>query len=74
MVVGVGVLQCMGYNIVGMCCCERYGFQAVYSWIEGINQSIWNRVSFFTKRTIWLKILSINLDLVKETRNWHFKI
>ena len=39
----------MGY--IGMCCCEGYGFQAVYSSIGYKNQSVWvqNRVSFFTK-------------------------
>ena len=34
----VGPLPFMGY-IVGMCCCEGYGFQAVYSRIGYINQS-----------------------------------
>ena len=36
-----------------------YGFQAVYSRIGCINQSIWvqNRVSFFRKLISWLKIL-----------------
>ena len=50
------VLPYMGY--IGMCCCEGYGFQAVYS--KYINQSIWvkKRVSFFTKLTSWLKILT----------------
>ena len=48
----------MGY--IGMCRCEGYGFQAVYSSIGYINQSVWvqNRLSFFTKLTSWLKILS----------------
>ena len=43
-----------------MCRCEGYGFQAVYSSIGYKNQSVWvlNRVSFFTKLTSWLKILS----------------
>ena len=36
---GVGVLQYMGY--IGMCRCEGYGFQAVYSSIGSINQSVW---------------------------------
>ena len=38
---GGGVLPYMGY--IGMCRCERYGygFQAVYSRIGYINQSIW---------------------------------
>ena len=36
---GGGVLPYMGY--IGMCRCEGYGFQAVYSRIEYINQSIW---------------------------------
>ena len=34
-----GVLPYMGY--IGMCHCEGYGFQAVYSRIGYINQSIW---------------------------------
>ena len=36
---GRGVLPYMGY--IGMCCCEGYGFQAVYSRIGYINQSVW---------------------------------
>ena len=49
----------MGY--IGMCRCEGYGFQAVYSRIGFINQSVWvkNRVSFFRKLISCLKILSI---------------
>ena len=35
---GVGVLPYMGY--IGMCRCEGYGFQAVYSRIGYINQNI----------------------------------
>ena len=52
------VLPYMGY--IGMCRCEGYSFQAVYSSIGYINQSVWvyNRLSFFTKLTSWLKILS----------------
>ena len=55
---GGGVLPYMGY--IGMCRCEGYGFQAVYSGIGYINQSVWvqNRVSFFRKLISWLKILS----------------
>ena len=34
---GGGVLPYMGY--IGMCCCEGYGFQAVYSRIGYRNQS-----------------------------------
>ena len=34
-----GVLPYMGY--AGMCRCEGYGFQAVYSRIGYINQSVW---------------------------------
>ena len=34
-----GVLPYMGY--IGMCRCEGYGFQAVYSRIGYINQNIW---------------------------------
>ena len=33
------VLPYMGY--IGMCRCEGYGFQAVYSRIGYINQSVW---------------------------------
>ena len=36
---GGGVLPYMGY--IGMCRCEGYGFQAVYSSIRYINQSVW---------------------------------
>ena len=36
---GGGVLPYMGY--IGMCRSEGYGFQAVYSRIGYINQSIW---------------------------------
>ena len=36
---GGGILPYMGY--IGMCRCEGYGFQAVYSRIGYINQSIW---------------------------------
>ena len=35
---GGGVLPYMGY--IGMCRCEGYGFQAVYSRIGYINQSV----------------------------------
>ena len=34
-----GVPLYMGY--IGMCRCELYGFQAVYSSIGYINQSVW---------------------------------
>ena len=34
-----GVLEYMGH--IGMCCCEGYGFQAVYSSIGYINQRVW---------------------------------
>ena len=34
-----GVLSYMGH--IGMCRCEGYGFQAVYSSIGYINQSVW---------------------------------
>ena len=36
---GVGVLPYMGY--IGMCRCEGYDFQAVYSRTGYINQSVW---------------------------------
>ena len=36
---GRGVPPYMGY--ISMCCCEGYGFQAVYSRIGYINQSVW---------------------------------
>ena len=35
---GQGVLPYMGY--IGMCHCEGYGFQAVFSWIGYINQIV----------------------------------
>ena len=38
---GVGVLPYMGY--IGMCRCEGYGFQTVYSRIGYINQSVGSR-------------------------------
>ena len=49
-----GVLPYMGH--IGMCRCEGYGFQAVYSSMRYIKQSVWvlNRLSFFTKLTSWL--------------------
>ena len=34
-----GVLPYMGY--IGMCHCEGYGFEAVYSGIGYINQRVW---------------------------------
>ena len=37
--VGGGVLAYMGY--IGMCRCEGYGFEAVYSGIGYINQRVW---------------------------------
>ena len=36
---GGGVLPYIGY--IGICCCKGYGFQAVYSRIAYINQSVW---------------------------------
>ena len=53
-----GVLPYIGY--IGICRCEAYGFQGVYSSIGYINLSfrVQNRVSFFTKLTSWFKILS----------------
>ena len=36
---GGEVLPYMGY--IGMCRCEGYGFQAVYSRIGYVNQSVW---------------------------------
>ena len=36
---GGGVLPYMSY--IGMCHCEGYGFQAVYSRVEYINQRVW---------------------------------
>ena len=36
---GGWALTNMGY--IGMCRCEGYGFQAVYSRIGYINQSVW---------------------------------
>ena len=34
-----GVLLYMGY--ISMCRCEGYGFQAVYSSVGYVNQSVW---------------------------------
>ena len=64
----------MGY--IGMCRCEGYGFQAVQSRIGYINLSVWvqNRVSFFTKLTIWLKILSRLRKPVIATQKYKKKI
>ena len=36
---GGGALSYMGH--IGMCRCKGYGFQAVYSSIGYINQSVW---------------------------------
>ena len=49
----------MGYINIGMCHCEGYGFQAVYSGIGYINQRVrvYNKVSFPRKLISWLKIL-----------------
>ena len=43
------VLPYMGY--MGMCRCEGYGFQAVYSRIGYISQSDWVYKSFFFQET-----------------------
>ena len=55
-------------HVLYICRCEGYDFQAVYSSIGCINQSVWvqNRVSFFTKLTSWLKILSRILSAVRN--------
>ena len=56
-----------------MCRCEGYGFQAVYSRIGCINQSVWvqNRVSFFRKLISWLKILSrLGTQLLQDRGIW----
>ena len=66
-----GVLPYMGY--IGMCRCEGYGFQAVYSRIGYINQNIWvqNKVSFFRKLINWLKILSrLGKQLLQDRGIW----
>ena len=42
---GGGGMPYVGY--IGMCRCEGYGFQAVYSRIGYINQNIW--VWFFSR-------------------------
>ena len=66
-----GVLPYMGY--IGMCRCEGYGFQAVYSRIGYINQSVWvqNRVSFFKKLISCLKILSrLGKQLLQDRGIW----
>ena len=61
----------MGY--IGTCRCEGYGFQAVYSRIGYINQSVWlqNRVSLFRKLISWLKILSrLGTQLLQDREIW----
>ena len=61
----------MGYT--GMCRCEGYGFQAVYSRIGYINQRAWvqNRVSFFRKLISWVKILSrLGKQLLQDRGIW----
>ena len=61
----------MGY--IGMCRCKGYGFQAVYSRMGYINQSVWvqNRVSFFRKLISWLKILSrLGKQLLQDKGIW----
>ena len=58
---------------IGMCCCEGYGFQAVFSRIGYKNQSVWvqNRVSFFRKLISWLKILSrLGKQLLQDRGIW----
>ena len=52
-----------GVVVGGICAAVKgmvFNFQAVYSRIGYINQSVWvyNRVSFFRKLIGWLKILS----------------
>ena len=55
---GRRVLPYIGY--INMCRYKKYGFQAVQSRIENINQIVWvqKRASFFTKLTSWLNVLS----------------
>ena len=43
-----GVLPFMGH--IGMCRCEGYGFQVVYSSIGYINQSVWSRRGYHFSR------------------------
>ena len=45
---GGGVLPYMGY--IGMCRCEGFGFQAVYSSIGCINQSVGSRIGYHVLR------------------------
>ena len=51
------IMPYMGY--IGMCRCEGYGFQAVFSEIGYINDRVWveKRVSFSRKLINWLEIL-----------------
>ena len=58
-------------SYISMCCCEAYGFQAVYSRIGYINQSVWvqNRVSFFRKVITWFKIY-VDLGLWYKVLFW----
>ena len=65
-----GYCRIMGY--IGMCRYEGYVFQAVYSGIGHINQTVWvqDRVSFSRKRINQLKILV----QVRETGNCHSQV
>ena len=49
----------MGY--IGMCGCEGYSFQAVYSRIGYIKQSVWilNRVSLWLLVSLFIKLISL---------------
>ena len=46
---GGGVLPYMGH--IGMCRCEGYGFQAVYSSLGYINQSVGSRIGYHFPET-----------------------
>ena len=57
---GWGLLPYMGY--IDMCCCEGYGFQAVYSGIGYINQRVRvsNRVSSFRETDQLIEDFGLN--------------
>ena len=66
----MGVLPYMGH--IGMCRCEGYGFQAVYSSIGYINQSVWGlELAIIFHETDQLVEDFIETE---ETRNCYSKI
>ena len=56
----------MGYT--GMCHCEGYGFQAVYSGIEYTNQRVCNG-----NRTEWSPIRYVIIRVMRESDLFHHR-